>query len=43
MKLKQHSQRVVWGFNPVSRTVPSKKRYSRKKVKQDFKNIKGEY
>jgi hypothetical protein len=26
-------QRVVWGFNPISRVKPSKKLYSRKKYK----------
>lgn len=24
-KVIKHHQRVVWGFNPVSRVVPSKK------------------
>ena len=24
--------RVTWGFNPVTRTIPSKKVYSRKKL-----------
>jgi hypothetical protein len=34
MKVKTPKARVTWGFNPVSRVVPSKKRYSRKKQKQ---------
>ena len=28
-------QRVTWGFNPVTRTVPSKKNYNRKKLKKE--------
>lgn len=23
--------RIIWGFNPITRTIPSKKVYSRKK------------
>jgi hypothetical protein len=33
MKSKTAKQRITWGFSPVSRTVPSKKRYSRIRVK----------
>jgi len=29
--------RKVWGFNPVTRIVRSKKHYNRKKVKQDLR------
>jgi len=29
--------RVVWGFNPVTRVVKSKKNYSRAKSKQALK------
>ena len=29
-KIKTPKARVTWGFNPVSRVVPSKKKYSRK-------------
>jgi hypothetical protein len=29
--------RIVWGFNPVSRVVKSKKLYNRKKSKQQLK------
>ena len=35
--MKKIKQRVVWGFNPVSRVVQSKKRYNRKKLKQQLK------
>jgi len=31
-------QRVTWGFNPVSRVKPSKKIYSRKKYKINYKS-----
>lgn len=37
MKVKTPKARVTWGFNPVTRTVPSKKRYSRKKLKAEIK------
>jgi hypothetical protein len=30
-------QRVVWGFNPVTRVVKSKKLYNRQKSKQTLK------
>ena len=33
MKVKKAKKRITWGFSPVSRVVPSKKRYSRKKLK----------
>jgi len=32
IKIPKLKQRVTWGFNPVTRTVPSKKVYSRKKL-----------
>ena len=37
-RIKKPKARVVWGFNPVARVVPSKKRYSRKKVKYESQN-----
>ncbi len=30
IKTSKLKTRVTWGFNPVSRVVPSKKKYSRK-------------
>jgi hypothetical protein len=33
IKVPKIKQRVIWGFNPVSRVVPSKKIYNRKKIK----------
>ena len=36
-KIKTPKARVTWGFNPVSRVVPSKKKYSRKKLKLQLK------
>jgi hypothetical protein len=36
-KIKTPKARVTWGFNPVSRVVPSKKKYSRKNVKDQLK------
>jgi hypothetical protein len=38
-KIKSAKKRVVWGFNPVSRVVPSKKIYSRKKIKSQLKKM----
>ncbi len=39
MKLKKSTikHRVTWGFNPVTRVVPSKKNYNRKREKQRLK------
>jgi len=37
LTVKTPKARVTWGFNPVSRVVSSKKRYSRKKDKQSLK------
>jgi hypothetical protein len=37
IKIKTPKARVTWGFNPVSRVVPSKKRYTRKNVKNLLK------
>lgn len=37
IKLRIPKQRVTWGFNPVSRTVPSKKVYKRTQDKQLLK------
>ena len=36
IKKSQIKTRVTWGFNPVTRTVPSKKLYSRKKYKLTY-------
>jgi hypothetical protein len=33
IKVPKIKQRFTWGFNPVSRVVPSKKLYNRKKSK----------
>jgi hypothetical protein len=35
--MKKIKPRVIWGFNPVSRVVQSKKRYNRKQLKQQLK------
>ncbi|MDY0403688.1 hypothetical protein [Sulfurovum sp.] len=35
MKREKLKTRVTWGFSPVTRTVPSQKRYRRKKMKQE--------
>lgn len=35
-KLPRAKSRVVWGFNPIARVVPSKKIYSRKRLKIDY-------
>jgi hypothetical protein len=37
IKVKKLKQRVIWGFNPVTRVVKSKKRYNRQKSKQIIK------
>ncbi|BDY11955.1 hypothetical protein [Hydrogenimonas cancrithermarum] len=34
MKKIRIKKRVTWGFNPVSRIVPSKKRYDRKRERR---------
>jgi hypothetical protein len=39
MKHLKPKQRIVWGFNPMSRTVPSKKRYNLKKAKAALKKV----
>lgn len=36
-KLKKPKARVTWGFDPVTRVVPSKKRYKRSKSKIDMR------
>ncbi|MCF6245430.1 MAG: hypothetical protein L3J43_10410 [Sulfurovum sp.] len=41
MKIKTPKQRIVWGFSPVSRIVPSKKRYNRKKENGQLKKYRG--
>ncbi len=33
MRLKKLKKRITWGFNPVTRTVASKKKYVRVKEK----------
>jgi len=35
-KQKTIKARTTWGFNPVTRVVPSKKRYTRNKVKNEI-------
>ena len=37
MKHVKPKSRIVWGFNPVSRTVPSKKRFNRRREKSVWK------
>lgn len=34
IKIPKIKQRVTWGFNPSTRTVPSKKIYNRKKLRK---------
>jgi len=34
MNIKKVKKRITWEFNPVSRIVPSKKLYNRKKLKK---------
>lgn len=38
MKNRKIKQRVIWAINPVTRTIPSKKDYSRTKAKVTLKN-----
>jgi len=38
-RIKTPKARITWGFNPVSRVVPSKRGYSRNKAKHATKNI----
>ncbi|MDD4329878.1 MAG: hypothetical protein PHD79_07975 [Aliarcobacter sp.] len=33
IKIPKLKQRVIWEFNPVTKTVPSKKIYNRNKLK----------
>jgi len=33
IKIPKLKQRITWGFNPTTRTIPSKKIYNRKKLK----------
>ncbi len=37
MKTAKVKHRVTWGFNPVTRTIASKKCYSRAKNKREIK------
>lgn len=37
IKIKEPKARVTWAFSPVTRVKPSKKIYSRKKAKKNFK------
>jgi len=34
MKKQQPKARTIWGFNPITRVVPSKKRYKRQDHKR---------
>ena len=45
MKIKKEKlkQRVIWGFNPVTRVVKSKKIYKRSKEKQKVRKELKEY
>ncbi len=36
IQLSQVKRRVKWSFNPATRTIPSKKQYSRKNYKIDY-------
>jgi hypothetical protein len=36
--MKKVKKRVVWGFNPTTRVVVSKRVYSRKNIKSELKN-----
>jgi len=36
IKIPKLKQRVTWGFNPATRTIPSKKIYNRKNYKVDY-------
>ena len=33
IKIPKLKQRVIWEFNPVTKTIPSKKIYNRNKLK----------
>ena len=33
IKIPKLKQRVIWEFNPVTKTIPSKKFYNRNKLK----------
>lgn len=37
MKVPRIKTRHIWGFNPVTRRVPSKKSYSRSRLKLELK------
>lgn len=34
IKIPKLKKRVIWGFNPSTKTIPSKKIYNRKKLKK---------
>jgi hypothetical protein len=36
MKVPRIKTRILWGFNPISRKVPSKKQYVRAKNKSNL-------
>lgn len=38
IKVKKPKARVVWGFNPTTRTIKNKKAYSRSQNKTVLKN-----
>ncbi len=37
MKVKKLKKRVIWGFNPITRVVESKKIYKRSREKQKIR------
>ncbi len=37
MKVRKLKSRIIWGFNPRARTVPSKKIYVRSKEKSSLR------
>ena len=42
-KVKSVKRRVTWGFDPVTRVVPSAKRYKRSRAKSTFRKESGEW
>ncbi|MFK5936902.1 MAG: hypothetical protein QM497_00765 [Sulfurimonas sp.] len=36
ISIPKQKQRITWGFSPVTRVKPSKKRYSRKNYKVEL-------
>lgn len=35
LKIPKQKQRITWGFNPTTRVVKNKKRYSRKNINKE--------